>query len=190
MYVVVDQLHKLVSIHAPVKVRLFATLSPPPQREVSIHAPVKVRLKMIDELSQWEVSIHAPVKVRLETVTNLSSCSGFNPRTREGATVTKLLSDSKSVSFNPRTREGATIYANSGGAPKSFNPRTREGATLHRSTGKSWQECFNPRTREGATILQVQVATPSKVSIHAPVKVRLLPFDFTSIRLTFQSTHP
>ena len=56
---------KIVSIHAPVRVRLFDMMTREEKQLVSIHAPVRVRL-----LTQFRfvvgllVSIHAPVRVR------------------------------------------------------------------------------------------------------------------------------
>ena len=74
-----------VSIHAPVRVRRQS------RRElrgmpVSIHAPVRVRRGNLVVKVCLDVSIHAPVRVRLYPSTALPMQSGFNSRTREGAT--------------------------------------------------------------------------------------------------------
>ena len=56
-------------------------------KNVSIHAPVRVRLWASWEgLVNVEVSIHAPVRVRRRTEPFPWAVNGFNPRTREGAT--------------------------------------------------------------------------------------------------------
>ena len=54
----------MVSIHAPVKVRLEYDPKTQTLSGVSIHAPVKVRLFLSEDSYLREVSIHAPVKVR------------------------------------------------------------------------------------------------------------------------------
>src|SRR5512133_473030 len=99
----------LVSIHAPVKVRLnvrfhwWLNRSFNPRtckgatavvaysivaNGVSIHAPVKVRLRDcgLPEV-QSQVSIHAPVKVRLNLLSLQIADLCFNPRTCKGATT-------------------------------------------------------------------------------------------------------
>ena len=55
---------------------------------VSIHAPVKERLYgRICSIATWGVSIHAPVKERLlEFQKKGVELDSFNPRSREGAT--------------------------------------------------------------------------------------------------------
>ena len=120
------------------------------------------------------VSIHAPVKGR-----PLASCclapklDCFNPRPREGATVSSVRGDYASTGFNPRPREGATgKFFESIGAARSFNPRPREGATCKHDTSSSCRLCFNPRPREGATVKHAQEIAETLVSIHAPVKGR------------------
>ncbi len=74
----------------------------PRTREDATYVP---RLPAIRPLP---VSIHAPVKVRPLPLQSISAGIGFNPRTREGATVRRLRQYECGNSFNPRTREGAT----------------------------------------------------------------------------------
>ena len=115
-----------------------------------------------------KVSIHAPVKVRLNSPISSSSKWGFNPRTREGATIL-LSAKKKSLSVS--------IHA-----PVKVRQRAKfKGMDI---------DCFNPRTREGATILMESQMSQRLVSIHAPVKVRLK-FALKNRELReFQSTHP
>ena len=54
------------------------------------------------------VSIHAPARVRLFSAPMVPGASGFNPRTREGATRCRATPLHTPPRFNPRTREGAT----------------------------------------------------------------------------------
>ena len=49
---------------------------------------------------------------------------------------------------------------------------------------------FNPRTRKGATLVEKWARSGLTVSIHAPVRVRPLPFLCFYAILMFQSTHP
>ena len=77
----------IVSIHAPVKVRLVELVLFHTLFAVSIHAPVKVRLNDYAEpIRFYFVSIHAPVKVRLDPFWILAQLIRFNPRTCKGAT--------------------------------------------------------------------------------------------------------
>ena len=58
---------------------------------VSIHAPVKVRLEYDPKTQTLSgVSIHAPVKVRPSGYIVIIICISFNSRTREGATQLAL----------------------------------------------------------------------------------------------------
>ena len=85
-----------VSIHAPVRVRrLFSGLTCQ-SIMVSIHAPVRVRRSCgIDVSQEMSVSIHAPVRVRHNRMRMHRTCSSFNPRTCEGATVKQKKSSLK-----------------------------------------------------------------------------------------------
>ena len=106
-----EDLFEGVSIHAPVKVRLTRLAKRFGLDPVSIHAPVKVRLPTASWcLGDPNVSIHAPVKVRPVTFfEGRMWFGGFNPRTREGATPSPEQKITSLSGFNPRTREGATI---------------------------------------------------------------------------------
>ncbi len=98
---------------------------------VSIHAPVKVRLYLL--VAYLFLSSFNPRTREGATSTTLypnlmPSC--FNPRTREGATlhffgsrIIGHVSIHAPVKVRPRLRLSAL-------SPSCFNPRTREGATL------------------------------------------------------------
>ncbi len=164
----------------------------------------------------YAVSIHAPVWVRRLSHThpgqlhrfqfthpcgcdhigssNVRISSGFNSRTRVGATGVFQIWLTALTGFNSRTRVGATGGTQeSRGARRSFNSRTRVGAThglqtsprqspvsIHapvwvRPGGCSISEAttsFNSRTRVGATRQRLPRLTALGVSIHAPVWVR------------------
>ena len=121
---------------------------------ISIHAPVKVRqLHGIGHQATRQISIHAPVKVRPhEQSDSRRKINHFNPRTREDATISRIIVLPPITYFNPRTREGATLDF-----PRDFPRRAN----------------FNPRTREGATSIASVPNNTVDISIHAPVKVRL-----------------
>ena len=70
----------------------------------------------------------------------------------------------------------------------SFNPRAREGATLSELRGADQSYGFNPRAREGATRASEHKWVASNVSIHAPVRARLLAGNLYSM-LDFVSIH-
>ena len=57
---------------------------------VSIHAPVRERLQSSADLLVAVVSIHAPVRERLARTLNTGANSGFNSRSREGATLSRV----------------------------------------------------------------------------------------------------
>ena len=125
---------------------------------------------------------------------NVRISSGFNSRTRVGATGVFQIWLTALTGFNSRTRVGATGGTQeSRGARRSFNSRTRVGAThglqtsprqspvsIHapvwvRPGGCSISEAttsFNSRTRVGATRQRLPRLTALGVSIHAPVWVR------------------
>ena len=183
--------------------------------------------------AKYEVSIHAPVKVRriiafwlFDTLAfqfthpwrcdlrhGCLSCwlSGFNSRTREGATGLAnkptfwfVVSIHAPVKVRPLPKGKRLFYL-------CFNSRTREGATyitpskinralfqfthpwrcdLRDIFASSFLQGFNSRTREGATMGGNINGRANVVSIHAPVKVRLFSFSFSIRYLLFQFTHP
>ena len=98
---------------------------------VSIHAPVKVRLnQIVPDNDYFVVSIHAPVKVRLFFDKDDFILEGFNPRTREGATKALF---NFAISFIVSIHAPVKVRLlpdNIRRFQKSFNPRTREGATF------------------------------------------------------------
>ena len=76
----------------------------------------------------------------------------FNPRSREGATLTPIRSGKAVLSFNPRSREGATVLRTTFAAASLFQstlPRRSDDFAFSNSASII---CFNPRSREGATI--------------------------------------
>ncbi len=71
---------------------------------------MRVRQDALDTvLNVVHVSIHALVRVRRNYYGGQYTGGSFNPRTRESATVLKMLVYVPYQSFNPRTRESATI---------------------------------------------------------------------------------
>ncbi len=141
---------------------------------VSIHAPVKARLISTEKLASDGVSIHAPVKARQNDKYIPGFYIGFNPRAREGATSglqSKILTILFSIHAPVKARH---FCQNISVCSSSFNPRAREGATGKSFFGTYLAVSFNPRAREGATIDTIRVIIKNNVSIHAPVKARLI----------------
>ncbi len=119
------------------------------------------------------ISIHAPAKGATRPLTRPSSSARyFNPRSREGSDVQRLLSKRTQYHFNPRSREGSDIRSGRGGqAVAHFNLRSREGSDAYSSAFWRVITNFNPRSREGSDIMTGGVCKHvSKISIHAPVK--------------------
>ena len=136
---------------------------------VSIHAPVRERHgASVRIIAGSVVSIHAPVRERRHFQSTEKTTSGFNSRSREGATNLSV-SHTTLICFNSRSREGATR-------------RTTRLLCARRR--------FNSRSREGATIAGRLNNLVSRVSIHAPVRERQT-IDIKTLEGTmFQFTLP
>ena len=169
---------------------------------VSIHAPVWVRRQIMMSSSSADMfqSTH-PFGCDYPDSGQNKAAHSFNPRTRLGATLDFSHNKYPLLRFNPRTRLGAT-----GGGGEyvttqefqsthpfgcdftpilrglfflRFNPRTRLGATIQVVPLPANGSSFNPRTRLGATSIRNVVGLVDRVSIHAPVWVRLNPLTMT-----------
>ena len=163
---------------------------------VSIHAPVRERrYREFRPDAILSVSIHAPVRERRSRKRRLFRIiSGFNSRSREGATLCRAPT-AQAVGFNSRSREGATSRLRSSTVvlrtvsihapvrerplrrlPPSdslrFNSRSREGATGASLIQEEEENGFNSRSREGATSPTTIWNGRRSVSIHAPVRER------------------
>ena len=78
---------------------------------VSIHAPVRERQLCSPSAHVLIVSIHAPVRERQLSIAFTNSWSGFNSRSREGATLIKAkLKRVFGVSIHAPVRERRYIY--------------------------------------------------------------------------------
>ena len=117
-----------------------------------------------------------------------------------------------SASFNSRTRVGATLLCGEDeslapvsihapvwvrpGIPGKSRTILRFQFTHPCGCDMSWQGNrlfsyrFNSRTRVGATYMRFRFLTPNKVSIHAPVWVRLGRRSYSASGILFQFTHP
>ena len=162
---------------------------------VSIHAPIRVRhaKPQADSLLAG-VSIHAPIRVRHSRTAAHETDQRFNPRTHTGATANFWEddcyeqfqsthpygcdhSDSSCLlwtpGFNPRTHTGATGVNVHCGCYAGFNPRTHTGATtLEKMLPENM--LFQSTHPYGCDVIG-QLLWPAKdVSIHAPIRVRLL----------------
>ena len=99
------------------------------QYQVSIHAPLRERQHGEQIEKQRAVSIHAPVKERQHVRACRSAKTGFNSRSREGATAESFVFyGTWDVSIHAPVRErqrGAAFRVRMA----CFNSRSREGAT-------------------------------------------------------------
>ena len=147
---------------------------------VSIHAPVRVRLLQYYRTSASNsVSIHAPVRVRPDAVFPPPPGGGFNPRTREGATpllsplipgfIVSIHAPVRVRLLTPQAYQIAAIVSIH--APV----RVRQDSYYFADNLHG----FNPRTHEGATGCAHHGPFFIRVSIHAPMRVRLcgMPWD-------------
>ena len=119
------------------------------------------------------VSIHAPIRVRPVLCLFRVSCRRFNPRTHTGATW-ECPASSIRASFNPRTHTGATTIKNGNGMAWKFQSTHPYGCDDLPRMQFQRPYSFNPRTHTGATRVVVDVDAVGRVSIHAPIRVRLL----------------
>ena len=169
---------------------------------VSIHAPIRVRPLQPDPRKQtpgFNPRTHTGATSARLLSPRLQTC--FNPRTHTGATWRR---DSMpcvpvvSIHAPIRVRQELELQYNylqefqsthpygcdgdftgASGKLDCFNPRTHTGAT----SGQRWTKptsCFNPRTHTGATGKLYKLHPGTKVSIHAPIRVRRCRQGWTS----------
>ena len=85
------------------------------------------------------VSIHAPVKERLNIIIVVVWKSGFNSRSREGATTDfTLFSVRREVSIHAPVKERLNRVGQLLHVYSSFNSRSREGATRYLTAKQEW----------------------------------------------------
>ena len=166
------------------------------QKIVSIHAPVWVRLLYIQKTKVYEeVSIHAPVWVRHLPSLCSTCCREFQFTHPCGCDGTRSVRRRRRAKFQfthpcgcdycPLLTSGVlkvSIHApvwvrrvpcrGCGFRSRGFNSRTRVGATSGLVILLHGLSSFNSRTRVGATIMTGGFSCCATVSIHAPVWVR------------------
>ena len=137
----------LISIHAPLRERLIATL------------PIKALPR---------ISIHAPLRERLQQAGRFFSCQYFNPRSLTGATIQSATRVFKENNFNPRSLTGAT------------------------SAAELWtqQSVFQSTLPYGSDARMTGAVLQKQISIHAPLRERLLAHFTLPLTQEFQSTLP
>ncbi len=123
--------------------------------EVSIHAPARGATRdILLRVGGERVSIHAPARgATPRPPISRPSCSGFNPRPREGGDANSLEMIATVTKFQSTPPRGGR--RSTGGICRSrtgFNPRPREGGDDRGDEkGRGWG-CFNPRPREGGDL--------------------------------------
>ena len=93
------------------------------------------------------------MKVRTRFLASNRGIKCFNPRTREGANFTQLLTITLKISFNPRTREGANDPPDKLGSQVIVSIHAPVKVRTKNTIADIVVSSFNPRTREGANSL-------------------------------------
>ena len=116
--------------------------------------------------------------------------TGFNSRTRVGATVRRGHDPRAIAGFNSRTRVGATPRRRTNVSRAMFQFTHPCGCDVEPVAKPPYYAGFNSRTRVGATSPTTLNTCTRPVSIHAPVWVRLELIAALAEATGFQFTHP
>ena len=160
--------HYPISIHAPLRERLSHAPMALPCITISIHAPLRERLCFGWFPSDVRISIHAPLRERLTVYLNSSI----------------LLSISIHAPLRERPPAGyySVGYSN-------FNPRSLTGANLLNKRNHSRHE-FQSTLPYGSDSVSKDGQTYKQISIHAPLRERLVMVIGDLLVIVFQSTLP
>ena len=137
---------------------------------ISIHAPLRGRLTArTRDYDTIQISIHAPLRGRPPWPHRRRSAREFQSTPPCGGDDLTGGTYDYYCYFNPRPLAGATT-----------SPRTPVNGTTD----------FNPRPLAGATLFEYKKAQFNKISIHAPLRGRLILVNPTRKFCIFQSTPP
>ena len=116
----------------------------------------------------------------------------FNPRSREGSDLPRILLPGLTVISIHAPAKGATSCPVSRSkVPWHFNPRSREGSDLGYDIDAVLQTDFNPRSREGSDFtLKKSASIPIKFQSTLPRRERHLKLSSDRMAGQFQSTLP
>ena len=119
------------------------------------------------------ISIHAPLRGRPGFHLPDTAPIHFNPRPLAGATVCSAFLNAINSNFNPRPLAGATVGIRPGDrAPRDFNPRPLAGATQAFLCFIGFQSISIHAPLRGRLVQDATVSAFSAISIHAPLRGR------------------
>ena len=208
-----DQTFAEISIHAPLRERLRLMLVVVLGTQISIHAPLRERPFLVSTVIPFiQISIHAPLRERpgynlfrsptlefqstlpcgsdLVTCVAVSACNNFNPRSLAGATF-KLgfVTINGAISIHAPLRERRQRFIKircfcifQSTLPCGSDFMCRRDCFLS-ILFQSTLPCGSDQKFDNLPKLNA-------ISIHAPLRERLLPGDSTRLRRKFQSTLP
>ena len=125
-------------------------------------------------IAYMNISIHAPLRERLHQLGDTDRNPYFNPRSLTGATRLTTCSNAWLViSIHAPLRERPE-KVNLFDQDMYFNPRSLTGATTA-ADNQLWAFLyFNPRSLTGATHHSLLLILQNLISIHAPLRERLV----------------
>ena len=159
---------------------------------ISIHAPMRGRLyDMMDHRPRgayFNPRPHAGATTTSEITTRSSRFQSTPPCGGDTYTVAVILGLCISIHAPMRGRPTWAVqkklYLN------DFNPRPHAGATDGSQSGARHYQHFNPRPHAGATMLGYAAAGAPLISIHAPMRGRPIVLFVIRVIKKFQSTPP
>ena len=142
-------------------------------RIISIHAPLRGRLfHQVLGGAGFFISIHAPLRGRHKTPVMINSVTDFNPRPLAGATAALAQIPSIWQYFNPRPLAGATSRGHAARQRALISIHAPLRGRQGRGRKRTDPANFNPRPLAGATTDQRNVGHRCTISIHAPLRGR------------------
>ena len=140
-----------ISIHAPLRGRLFRPVRKQDRLKFQSTPPCGGDQDSVVETPEIRISIHAPLRGRPFKPDANSACNNFNPRPLAGATAVHVR----------------------GGKSPGFQSTPPCGGDGCKSRERFYRKHFNPRPLAGATpMLGYAAAGAPLISIHAPLRGR------------------
>ena len=158
---------------------------------ISIHAPLRERqFFAVAAFKSTSISIHAPLRERPRFIIKLTEIHQFQSTLPCGSDFLPMLTENLSFHFNPRSLAGATKHSiREICSYLYFNPRSLAGATVDNAVFFYAQK-FQSTLPCGSDIIMSDLLAIIKISIHAPLRERLLIDLVLSAVAVFQSTLP
>ena len=169
-----------ISIHAPAKERRFPDVITYVIHKISIHAPAKERQSLHPGYRHpYRFQSTLPRRSDPESSIKRYLDNYFNPRSREGATLTLeiLYITDKFQSTLPRRSDVDKSELTTDLIKFQSTLPRRSDAVIHDKVSEGLD--FNPRSREGATCACAAYSLFNLISIHAPAKERQRAYTIT-----------